>query len=94
MKALDKDLDKYDAKLDADLTLNVDRRERTNIALRLNGQDILLSLQDCGDHMSIDISNFDADGERAIDAFAITEGSGTDRISGNLMIVMAQKDPA
>lgn len=92
MSALDKHVEDWSLTLAADVSLDVSVNASTHVALRTScGEDILLSLEDCGDHLSIDLSVLTADSERRMDAFTLSNGRSSDRIHGMLLVAMVPR---
>lgn len=91
--ALDRDLGDFELTADIDIDVPVNTRTRTNIALRCSdGTEVLLSLIDCGDHLSIDAMGYDAKKGKKIQAWTLMEGRGSNKSTGDLAILQIPKD--
>lgn len=92
---LDEDVAFYEATIAADVKVEVGKRDRTNVAIRTDcGEEVLVSMIDCGDHLSIDLSVFTDAGEVSLGAFTMDNGTRSARIDGRLLVAMATREEA
>lgn len=91
---LDETLAGFGVEADHSIEVEVGNRERTNIAIRIGERDLLVSLIDCGDHLSIDLESYSDAGEETVEVWAMEAGAASAKASGRVAIVQVAYEAA
>lgn len=92
VKILDQDLEQYGARVHEEVFVGVKTQTRKNVAVRCDtGEEILLSVIDCGDHLSIDVTVYNEAGEVRVKTWGLENGRGTEPFEAPLTILMAPR---